>query len=173
MRTGSDNQKAFKLRSLAIAFAVIAICEFFFLIDIMADVFHLDISTSWIDHSSIEIISTLSLAFALAVIGLQIKQLLQEHDDAKALVKVASGELLAVIDAKFSVWELTPSEQQIAMLLIKGFSAQEIADLRETRPGTVKSQCSAVYLKAGVKGRNELAAYFVEDLLAGQKVLQT
>ena len=146
--------------------------EFFFIIDISADIFHLDISTAWIDHSAIETISTLTLALALVVIGLQIKQLLHEHDDAKALVKVASGELLAVIDLKFEVWELTPSEQQIAMLLIKGFSAQEIADLRDTRPGTVKSQCSAIYLKSGVAGRNELAAYFVEDLLAGQKVLQ-
>jgi len=167
----ADNKKTFKVRSLVVTFVVIAICEFFFVLDVVADIFHLDITTDWLDHNSMEVISTASLAFALILIGLQIKQLLGEHRDAQATVKVASGELLAVIEAKFEVWGLTSSERQIALLIIKGFSTQEIADLRDTRPGTVKSQCSAVYQKAGVKGRGELAAYFVEDLLAGENIL--
>ena len=56
------------------------------------------------------------------------------------------------------------------MLLIKGLSIQEIADIRETKTGTIKSQCSAIYRKAEVKGRNELVAYFVEDLLSGESL---
>ena len=82
-------------------------------------------------------------------------------------MQVASGELLSVIFTHFEKWGLSPSEVEIALLLIKGFSAAEIAALRETRPGTVKSQSSAIYQKADVRGRNELVAYFVEDLLAG------
>ena len=120
-----------------------------------------------VDHTVIELITTITLAFALILIGRQIWRLLGEHRAAQNSVKVASGELLAVIYAKFDDWKLSPSERDIALLLIKGLSAQEISDLRDTRPGTVKSQSSAVYQKAGVKGRNELAAYFVEDLLGG------
>ncbi|MBT4687659.1 MAG: helix-turn-helix transcriptional regulator [Rhodospirillaceae bacterium] len=165
------NRKAFEVQSLVALFVVIAICEFFFLLDVFADIFHIDIAAPWIEHSTIELISTVTLAFALGAIGLQIMRLLREHRDARASVQVASGELLAVIHEKFDTWKLTPSEHEIALLLIKGFSTQEISDIRDTRPGTVKSQSSAIYQKAGVAGRNELAAYFVEDLLAGETIL--
>ncbi|NQU55730.1 MAG: helix-turn-helix transcriptional regulator [Rhodospirillales bacterium] len=165
------NKKAFGVQSLVVSFVVIAICEIFFVLDVSADIFHWDIAAPWISHNVLEFISTVALAFALVVIGWQIKRLLREHRDARAFVQVASGELLAVIYAKFDVWELTPSEREIALFLIKGLSTQEISDARNSRPGTVKSQSSAIYQKAGVKGRNELAAYFVEDLLAGETIL--
>ena len=165
------NRKAFGIRSLIASFAIIAVCEFFFLLDVMADVFHMDISSPWIDHGTLELISAGFLALALIAIGLQIKRLLHERDDAQAYVQAASGELLNVIYGQFESWKLTPSERDVALLLIKGLSAQEISGLRDTRPGTVKSQSSAIYQKAGVTGRNELAAYFVEDLLAGEVIL--
>lgn len=165
------NKRTFEVQSLILAFVVIAICEAFFLLDVSADMFGLDIDASWIDHGVVELITTVSLALALVVIGLQIKRLLREHRVVQASVKVASGELLAVIQDRFKHWGLTPSEREIALLLIKGFSAQEIAGLRNTRPGTVKSQSSAIYQKAGVQGRNELVAYFMEDLLAGDRLV--
>ena len=164
-------KKTFEFQSLVIAFVVIAICEVFFLLDVSADVFQIDLVAPWVDHNVIELITSVTLAFAMVAIGWQIKLLLDEHHDAQISVQVASGELLAVIYAKFDAWKLTASERDVALLLIKGFSSQEISDLRDTRPGTVKSQSSAIYKKAGVTGRNELAAYFVEDLLAGETVL--
>ncbi len=162
----SKNENTFEVQTLIFSFSIIAICEAFFLLDVFADIFRIDISTSWIDHNMIELIISFSLAPALVIIGLQIKRLLREHRVAQDSVKVASGELLVVIYGRFKEWRLSPSESEIALLLIKGFTAQEIADLRSTRSGTVKSQSSNIYQKAGVRGRNELAAYFVEDLLA-------
>ena len=41
-----------------------------------------------------------------------------------------------------------------------------IAQLRETREKTVRQQASGVYRKAGVASRNELAAWFFEDMLS-------
>lgn len=162
----------FGIRALALSFVAIALCEAFFVMDVLADVFYLDIPLIWkIDHSIVELISTASLAMALVVIGWQIRRLLIEHRSAQACVQVASGELLSVIDDRFTHWQLSPSEREIALLLIKGLSTQEIADIRKTRCGTVKSQSSAIYQKVGVRGRNELAAYFVEDLLGGEKLL--
>jgi len=160
------NRKGFEVRSLILSFVVIAICEVFFFLDVSADVFQIDMFTPWIEHSVIEFISAISLGVALVAIGFQIRRLLHDHRDAKDSVKVASGELLAVIYEKFETWQLSPSEREIALLLIKGLTAQEIATIRNTRPGTVKSQSSTIYQKAGVRGRNELVAYFVEDLLS-------
>jgi len=167
------NKKAFAVQFLAASFVIIAICEVFFLLDVLADIFQADLAAPWIDHNTLESISAVTLAFALLAIGWQIKRLLHEHRDARASVQVASGELLAVIYAKFDAWKLTPSEREVALLLIKGLSTQEISGIRDTRPGTVKSQSSAIYQKADVAGRNELVAYFVEDLLAGESMLPT
>ncbi len=161
----------FEVRSLIFSFVVIAICELFFIIDVTADLLRIDMDTAWFEHDHLELVSTVALAFALVVIGRQIVRLLKKHEQAQESVEVASGELLAVIQRRFNAWALSPSEQEVALLLIKGMSTQEIAELRETKPGTVKSQSSAIYQKAGVRGRNELVAYFVEDLLAGEKVL--
>jgi len=164
-------EKAIGVRSLTVSFVVIAICEAFFLMDVVADIFHMDIAAPWIDHSALELVASIALAFSLVAIGWQIRRLLQENRNARRAVQVASGELLQIIYAKFENWNLTPSEVEIALLLIKGLSTQEISDIRNTRPGTIKSQGSAIYRKAGVAGRNELAAYFVEDLLAGETIL--
>ncbi len=161
------NKKTFEVRSLVVTFVIVAVCEAFFLTDVLADAFYMDIPIPFVNHSDIEFLATLTLGFALIAIGLQIKRLLKEHREAQASIQVASGELLSVIYTKFDEWQLTSSERDIALLLIKGLSTQEIADLRETRLGTVKSQGSGIYQKASVKGRTELVAYFVEDLLAG------
>ena len=162
----------YEVRSLVLSFIVIAVCEAFFVLDVVADAFYIDIAAPWVDHNAIELITTLSLALALVVIGWQINRLLRAHRDAQTHIQVASGELMLVIRTKFGDWHLTPSEREIALLLIKGLSNQEIADIRATRPGTVKSQSSSIYQKADVKNRHELAAFFVEDLLAGERLLQ-
>jgi DNA-binding NarL/FixJ family response regulator len=51
------------------------------------------------------------------------------------------------------------------LLLLKGFSHREIAELRETSERTVREQARALYRKASLKGRASLSAYFLEDLL--------
>jgi DNA-binding CsgD family transcriptional regulator len=167
----ASNNNRFEVQGLIFSFVVIAICEAFFLIDVYADLFRIDIDTTWIEHDKIELFAVLTLTFSLVIIGMQIFRLLRKHRQIEDTVEVASGELLSVIQRHFEQWKLSPSEAEVALLLIKGMSTQEIANIRETKAGTVKSQTSSVYQKAGVKGRNELVAYFVEDLLAGEKMI--
>ncbi|MDV7340921.1 helix-turn-helix transcriptional regulator [Terasakiella sp. A23] len=169
----SNNQKHNnEVKALIFSFIVIAMCEVFFLIDVVADLFGVDVDTSWIAHDEIELTAAIILSIALVVIGNQILRLLKKHRQIQASVEVASGELLKVINRHFTDWKFSPSEQEVALLLIKGMSTQEIADLRNTKTGTVKSQSSSIYQKAEVRGRNELVAFFVEDLLAGEKILK-
>ena len=74
--------------------------------------------------------------------------------------------LSAAIDDQFSRWELTQAEREVALLLLKGLSTRDIAIVRATREATVRQQAQGVYRKAGMEGRAELAAFFLEDLLA-------
>lgn len=69
------------------------------------------------------------------------------------------------IQLQFRLWELSKAEAEIAILLIKGFSLKEIADLRITSERTVREQARKLYKKANLAGRSELSAYFLEDLL--------
>lgn len=69
------------------------------------------------------------------------------------------------IDRQFEAWGLTLAEREIALLMLKGLSLREIAGVRETSERTVRQQTLAVYRKAGVAGRAELSAFFLEDLL--------
>lgn len=73
--------------------------------------------------------------------------------------------LSAAIDAQFARWELSPAEREIALLLLKGLSHKEIAQIRSVSETTVRQQARSLYRKAGLSGRNDLAAFFLEDLL--------
>jgi len=93
-------------------------------------------------------------------------ELLRAQDQALA---VARGALSDVIDRQFRAWALTPAERDVAFLALKGLDVAEIAELRGAAQGTVRAQLTRIYAKAGVSGRAQFAAFFVEDLL-GQGV---
>ena len=46
----------------------------------------------------------------------------------------------------------------------------KIAELRNTREGTVKAQLNAIYRKAGVSGRPQLISIFIEELMGERLV---
>jgi len=73
--------------------------------------------------------------------------------------------LSAAIQEQFEIWRLSAAEAEIGLLLLKGLSLKEIAAVRETGERTVREQARAIYRKAGLSGRSELSAFFLEDLL--------
>jgi DNA-binding CsgD family transcriptional regulator len=70
------------------------------------------------------------------------------------------------IDQQFSRWNLTEAEREVALLLLKGLSLKEAAQVRATSERTIRAQARSLYAKAGVSGRAALSAFFLEDLLA-------
>jgi DNA-binding CsgD family transcriptional regulator len=78
--------------------------------------------------------------------------------------EVLSG-LRGAIDGQFQEWGLTSAQSEVALLILKGFSYKEIGELRETTEHTARNQALAIYRKAGVANRAEMAAFFLEDLL--------
>ena len=77
----------------------------------------------------------------------------------------ARHELALVLKEQFETWNLTLTEREVAMLLLKGLSFKEIASVRSTMEKTVRQQASAIYKKANVSGRHAFSAWFIEDLL--------
>ena len=75
-------------------------------------------------------------------------------------------EIRQLIDSQFTNWHLSHSEKDVALLLIKGLSMKEIAEIRQTHEKTVRQQATAIYKKSELSGRQELAAFFLEDILS-------
>ena len=69
------------------------------------------------------------------------------------------------IQKQFMRWALSNAEAEVGLLLLKGFSHQEIANIRNSSERTVREQARALYRKAGISGRSSLSAFFLEDLL--------
>ena len=76
--------------------------------------------------------------------------------------------LARAIDEQLTKWRLTDAEKEVAFLLLKGYGLKEIARARDTSEKTARAQSVAIYAKAGLSGRSELAAFFLEDLLVPQ-----
>lgn len=71
----------------------------------------------------------------------------------------------AAINKQFITWNLTKAEAEVGLLLLKGLSHKEIAQLRQTSERTIREQARALYRKSGLSGRSEVSAFFLEDLL--------
>lgn len=127
-------------------------------------------------QESIMIVFSLGLIFVLLINLKQQKndlaQLKQELDNtAQSLaindqrITLARQNYSEFIQAQFKQWQLSQSEQEIALLLLKGLSFNEIAAVRETKEKTVRQQASEIYKKSGVTGRHAFSAWFFEDFL--------
>jgi putative tricarboxylic transport membrane protein len=84
---------------------------------------------------------------------------------ASAEVQNLLSGLCDQIDRQFTTWGFTAAEREIALLMLKGLRHKEIASIRQTGERTVRQQALAIYKKAGLDGRTDLAAFFLEDLL--------
>jgi DNA-binding CsgD family transcriptional regulator len=69
------------------------------------------------------------------------------------------------IEGQFERWQLTPAEREVGLLLLKGLSHREAAEVRHTTEATVRQQALALYRKSGLRNRSDLSAFFLEDLL--------
>jgi DNA-binding NarL/FixJ family response regulator len=99
----------------------------------------------------------------------QLTQTLSKADQQIANItqemRSARKQYSEVIHQQFDAWQLTLSEQQVVMLMLKGLSFKEIAAVRDTREKTVRQQASTIYGKSGVDGRHAFAGWFLEDFL--------
>jgi DNA-binding CsgD family transcriptional regulator len=87
-----------------------------------------------------------------------------ERDAWQASAEQALAGLGSAIDTQFTSWGLTPAEREVALLVLKGHGHKEIAVRTGRSERTVRQHAGAAYEKAGLGGRAELAAFFLEGV---------
>lgn len=143
-----------------------AFCGAYFLWEILASILGLPtLPLRWRTRELVEIGASLGLVIGAGLgVGLA-RTAGREMRRAESARRLTSGEFTSVVQAYFDRLSLTPAETEVAWFLLKGMSQSEIAGLRNTREGTVKAQCTAIYRKAGVTGKSQLFSLLVEDVL--------
>lgn len=139
-----------------------AACSAFFVFDVIEDLGAGDVPL-W--HMLPEIGATVGLFVGIAFEVRSLLALLRRQAHMEKSLGVAAGALAELMEDYFRQWALTPSEADVAAFTIKGYSIAEIATLRGSAEGTVKTHLNAIYRKAGVQGRGQLVSLLIEDLL--------
>ena len=67
--------------------------------------------------------------------------------------------------AQFQNWNFTQAEKEISLLILRGYSNQQIAAVRGKSLKTVENQTFSIYQKSGTTGKIEFIAYFLSPLL--------
>jgi DNA-binding CsgD family transcriptional regulator len=126
-------------------------------------------------HVLVELVVLLAASIGIAFL---FRILLQTRTQlAEAIVEAEqwreeSRELIRglgiAIKSQFVRWELSGAEAEVGLLLLKGLSHKEIANVRATKERTAREQARALYRKSGLTGRSALSAFFLEDLLLGE-----
>lgn len=98
-------------------------------------------------------------------LGVDLDVARQEASRYRNEAREALEGLGEAIDRQFARWELTPAEKEVGLLILKGLSHREVAEVRATSEPTVRQQALVVYRKSGLRNRAELSAFFLEDLL--------
>lgn len=147
----------------------------------------LDRPTSWFSaHIAVELGMVLvSLTFAILIFSrwrqstvalknarvtlAATSQALQERQAERDAWRASAEQALtgfgAAIDRQFSSWQLTRAEREVALLLLKGLGHKQVAAQLGRSERTVRQQAVDVYRKAGLQGRSELAAFFLQDVV--------
>ena len=147
---------------LALFLLIQSLAAVFFLGDAVADL----MEDGFKLHVSFEGLVALALVMGVVFGVIALRRTMDRMEAQEAALAAAKGALADVILAQFTQWGLTPAERDVAFLALKGLDVAEIAEMRGAASGTVRAQLTRIYFKAGVSGRAQFAAFFVEDLLA-------
>ena len=104
-------------------------------------------------------------AHAAAALQARLAEQTAERDRWRASSQEALEGLGRAIDAQFGAWGLTPAEREVALMLLKGYGHKQIAALTGRSERTARQHAGVVYEKAGLGGRAELSAFFLQDLM--------
>ncbi len=170
-----DNVSSLSKNEKASIIAILSLAGVLTIIDVVED---------WIDGAPLShIIPEVLVIFGVVGIALYIFRGVLHH--RKGVIEQAKNEVQSVkkeatqwrakadslrsgitdaISNQLIEWGLTPAEQEVSFLLLKGLTIQEISEIRQTSERTIRQQASVIYKKSGLTGRAQLSAFFLEDL---------
>lgn len=159
-------QSSTKPVSLLVLIVAQTLCAAFFLWDVVIDGFELGFTAFFTSHFVIELLAVLALIAGVAFETRYLFALLRRKAHLEEQLGLAAGAFHDIVEARFDAWSLTPSERDVALFTLKGFSIAEIAKLRGSAEGTVKAHLNGIYRKADVAGRGPFVSLFIEDLMS-------
>lgn len=141
-----------------------AIAALYFIVDGVDDVLG-EFQTGISVEVAMECLVVFALCAGIVFGGRLVFAMLADLRRQQGALEIARGALAGHITARFEEWGLSAGECDVALFALKGFNTAEIARLRSTAAGTIRSQLSQVYAKAGVSSQSMFVALFIEDLL--------
>ncbi|MBF9033967.1 helix-turn-helix transcriptional regulator [Rhodobacterales bacterium HKCCE2091] len=145
--------------------AVQVVSAGFFLFKLLADLFGFPIPIlPWEVVELLEILASIGMLAGVVFSAVFLRVALRRMGQVERRLEAAAGDVQSYVDAQFREWDLTQTERDVALLVVKGFSNGEIAKLRGTSESTTKSQVSSIFRKAGLNSRQQLVTMVVEDL---------
>ncbi|WP_109808188.1 helix-turn-helix transcriptional regulator [Sphingosinithalassobacter portus] len=115
--------------------------------------------------SLLEALVAVALVAGIVINALYLRRVLARARRREAALALARGAFAEAIAMRFDEWKLSAAESEVAMFALKGCSVAEIASMRAAAAGTVRSQLSQIYAKAGVGSQSALVSLFIDDLL--------
>ena len=151
--------------TLTLFMTIQALCTLLFISDIAISVLGLPVpQMRWETHEMIEIAAIVGLIIGMVLGGLALRRAMIDAREVREHLRRAQGAFHDLMAERFTEWGLTPAERDVALFAIKGLNTAEIAAVRGTSEGTIKSQSNAIYRKAGVGGRAQLLGLLIDDL---------
>lgn len=157
-KTSWRNQSA----ALALLLLLQTVAAVFFVGDALTDL----LSFPGTAHAIIEALVALALILGIVIGGWQLRLTLERLRDQERMLDAARGDMARIVEGQFEIWGLTSAERDVGRLALKGLDVAEIATIRSAAQGTIRAQLTRIYAKAGVSGRAQFAAWFVEDLFS-------
>jgi DNA-binding CsgD family transcriptional regulator len=161
-------------------FYFFAFFVFFMTFWILEDILSLYLNAHWLHYSQTYFTFMEALIAIFSVVGIyflfkELKDHKRDIDSAREVIeslKSKNQKLNAVnldfwnsIQDQFKGWSLTPAEKDIAILLLRGLSNQQIAAIRGKSLKTIENQAFSIYQKSGTTGKLEFIAFFISPLL--------
>ena len=119
----------------------------------------------WVLHEIFTLMTLVGLCVGMYFIARSYRLAANNTRYLAKQLDAARGAFQSGIDGYFEQWGLSEAEKDIALLTIKGMTISEIAEIRNTKQSTIKTQSSAIYKKAGVSSRAQLVSLLIEELL--------
>ncbi len=153
-------------RIILVVMAMQACFALYFIVEFFADIFGIrTVPPSYTQQEFVQISAWIGLVLSIVLNAVLLRRILSRSREMEQSVKLAQGAFQTLLEEQFDAWALTPSERDVALMAMKGYSNAEIAGILGKSEGTVKSQSNSVFRKADVSGRVQLLGHFMGELI--------
>jgi DNA-binding CsgD family transcriptional regulator len=116
-------------------------------------------------HLVMEVAATAGIGLAFVLIRQHLRRAEHVHQADQSQLHALRQDFDRHMRDRFAQWGLSAAEGDVAILTMRGLRISEIATMRHTQDGTIKSQLSSIFRKSGVSTRTEFVARFMDEFL--------